>query len=175
MVPTCGTRPDVKFPRWGHTGSLKYHLTENHGPKSLPSRAPRPPGARNLPSEALRPLGTAKDKGPFGTGPGTNITNVELKQSGASQVRLSSCHLALGLPNPCYHIPKVAMALLGLECRYGQRERRHLATVRMVAWLKAKLEPHKSADFSVLWARLCLGFFFLPRASDYLKIAGPNK
>ena len=94
------------------------------------------------------------------------------KSPGTVKVRLAavrSHHLALGLPDPFYHMPRVAMALAGLKRRYGHVERRHPVTTRMLAWLKKNLKPKQSHDGAILWAGLCIGFFFLLRASEYLK------
>ena len=66
-------------------------------------------------------------------------------------------------------MPRVAMALAGLKRRYGHVERRHPVTTRMLAWLKTSIKPDQSHDGALLWAGLCLGFFFLLRASEYLK------
>jgi hypothetical protein len=42
-------------------------------------------------------------------------------------------HLVLGLPDPLFHMPRVAMALAGLKRRYGHQERRHPVTTKMLA------------------------------------------
>ena len=88
------------------------------------------------------------------------------------KVRLAairSHHLSLGLPDPFYHMPRLSMALAGLSRRYGRPERRLPVTTHMLAWLRSQLVPEKNADLAVLWAALTLGFFFLLRASEYLK------
>jgi len=97
---------------------------------------------------------------------------IDNKAPATVKVRLAaikSHHLALGLPDPFYHMPRLSMAVAGLSRRYGRPERRLPATTHMLAWLKLQLIPEKNADLAVLWAALALGFFFLLRASEYLK------
>jgi len=97
---------------------------------------------------------------------------IDNKAPATVKVRLAairSHHLSLGLPDPFYHMPRLSMALAGLSRRYGRPERRLPVTTQMLAWLRSELIPEKHADLAVLWAALALGFFFLLRASEYLK------
>ena len=82
-------------------------------------------------------------------------------------------HLALGLPDPFYHMPRVTMALAGLERRFGTAERRHPISTRMLKWLRDGLDIEHSADAALTWAAVTLGFFFLSRASEYLDVGRP--
>jgi hypothetical protein len=99
------------------------------------------------------------------------------KAPGTVKIRIAAIrnhHLALGLPDPLFHMPRVAMALVGLKRRYGHQERRHPVTTKMLAWAKSRLNPEKSHEGAIMWAGLCLGFFFL-RAGEYLKTLSADR
>ena len=81
-------------------------------------------------------------------------------------------HLALGLPDPFYHMPR-AMALAALKRRFGTSERCHPVSTRMLKWLRKGLDIVHSADAALIWAAVMLGFFFLLRASEYLDVGRP--
>ena len=52
---------------------------------------------------------------------------IDKKAPATVKVRLAaikSHHLALGLPDPFYHMPRLSMALAGLSRRYGRPERK---------------------------------------------------
>ena len=103
---------------------------------------------------------------------------IDRKAPATVKVRLASIrshHLALGLPDPFFHMPRLSMALAGLSRRYGRRERRLPVTTQMLAWLKLRLEPHRYPDRAIIWAAIALGFFFLLRASEYLKPNHPSR
>ena len=95
------------------------------------------------------------------------------KAPGTVKLRISAIrnhHFNLGLPDPLLHMPRVRLALSGLKRRRGTQERRHPVTPRMLAYLKERLKPVQSHDGALVWAALCLGFFFLLRASEYLDV-----
>ena len=95
------------------------------------------------------------------------------KAPGTVKLRIAAIrnrHLALGLPDPFLHMPRVNLALAGLKRRRGCKERRHPVTPRMLAYLKQRLDPYHSRDGALVWAALCLGFFFLLRASEFLDV-----
>ena len=103
---------------------------------------------------------------------------IDRKAPATVKVRLAairSHHLALGLPDPFFHMPRLTMALAGLSRRYGRPERRLPVTTQMLAWLKIRLDPYKHPYQAIVWAALALGFFFLLRASEYLKPSHPSQ
>ena len=46
--------------------------------------------------------------------------------------------------------------------------RRHPVAPQMLRWIRTGIRPEASLDGATLWVALPLGFFFLPRASEYL-------
>ena len=99
------------------------------------------------------------------------------KAPGTVKLRLGAIrnhHLALGLPDPLVHMPRVPMALAGLKRRYGTKERRKPVTTRMLAWIKSRISIETSSDAALLWAAVTIGFFFLLRASEYLDVGRPT-
>ena len=95
------------------------------------------------------------------------------KSPGTVKLRIAairSKHLSLGLPDPLYYMPRVPLALSGLKRRWGTPERRLPVTPEMLRWLKAQLQPDRFAADALLWAAVCLGFFFLLRASEFLEV-----
>lgn len=97
-------------------------------------------------------------------------TNEE-KAPGTIKIRLAairSHHRTLGLPDPLANMPRVPLAVAGVKRRYGTKERRRPVTPSMLWWLGEHLQFGKTAEGSLLWSALCVGFFFLLRASEYL-------
>ena len=95
----------------------------------------------------------------------------EKKAPGTIKIRLAairSHHRTLGLPDPLANMPRVPLAVAGVKRRYGTKERRRPVTPSMLLWLGEHLKYGKTAESCLLWAALCLGFFFLLRASEYL-------
>ena len=95
----------------------------------------------------------------------------EKKAPGTIKIRLAairSHHSTLGLPDPLANMPRVPLAIAGVKRRYGTKERRRPVTPSMLWWLGEHLQFGKTSEGSLLWAALCLGFFFLLRASEYL-------
>ena len=101
-------------------------------------------------------------------------TGVIMKKSpGTVKLRIAairSKHLSLGLPDPFYYMPRVPLALSGLKRRWGTPERRLPVTPEMLKWLQRQLKPESFATDALLWAAVCMGFFFLLRASEYLEV-----
>jgi hypothetical protein len=78
-------------------------------------------------------------------------------------------HLSAGLGDPFEKLPRVYMALDGYKKRYGKDSRRRPVTIRMLKWIRERIDPVESADDAAAWLALLLGFFFLLRASEYVK------
>ena len=102
------------------------------------------------------------------------------KAPGTVTIRLAairSYHLNLGLQDPFLLMPRVPMAMAGLKRRAGKQERRHPVTTRMLRWVKKHLPIFENEEAAVIWAALCIGFFFLLRASEYLDVGRnvPNR
>ena len=102
------------------------------------------------------------------------------KAPGTVTIRLASIrsyHLSLGLQDPFLLMPRVPMAMAGLKRRAGRQERRHPVTTRMLVWIKNRLPIYDNEEAAVIWAALCIGFFFLLRASEYLDVGRnvPNR
>ncbi|CAL1147366.1 unnamed protein product [Cladocopium goreaui] len=121
------------------------------------------------------------------TGPSSNKTEETLlidfllhcacnegRAPGTLKLRLAavrSVHLSLGMEDPLEGRGRVAMALAGLRRRYKVPERRAPVTPRMLNYLHDRLRGSSSSPESVLlWAGICLGFFFLLRASEFLPL-----
>lgn len=95
----------------------------------------------------------------------------EKKAPGTIKIRLAairSHHRTLGLPDPLACMPRVPLAVAGVKRRYGTKERRRPVTPAMLQWLRERLQYGRTSEGSLLWAALCIGFFFLLRASEYL-------
>ena len=95
----------------------------------------------------------------------------EKKAPGTIKIRLAairSHHRTLGLPDPLACMPRVPLAVAGVKRRYGTKERRRPVTPAMLQWLGERLQYGRTSEGSLLWAALCIGFFFLLRASEYL-------
>ena len=79
-------------------------------------------------------------------------------------------HITSGLPDPFAQLPRVALVVAGLKKRYGTKERRRPVTPEMLRWLYTHLHGGTldQAEAALQWGALCLAFFFLLRASEYL-------
>ena len=88
------------------------------------------------------------------------------------QAAIRSRHLAEGYDDPLLHSRQVHMAVAGVKRRYKQPSRRRPVTVRMLRWTRAHLDPTTRRDDAALLCAVTLGFFFLLRASKYLRNDG---
>ncbi|CAE7524776.1 unnamed protein product, partial [Symbiodinium necroappetens] len=79
-------------------------------------------------------------------------------------------HITSGLPDPFSQLPRVALVVAGLKKKYGTKERRRAVTPAMLQWLHSHLHGGvlSYAEVTLQWGALCLAFFFLLRASEYL-------
>ncbi|OLQ04789.1 hypothetical protein AK812_SmicGene12099 [Symbiodinium microadriaticum] len=65
---------------------------------------------------------------------------------------------------------RVALVVAGLKKKYATKERRRAVTPAMLQWLHSHLHGGvlSYAEVILQWGALCLAFFFLLRASEYL-------
>ena len=104
----------------------------------------------------------------------------EGKAPGTVKLRLAavrSHHLTMGLQDPTMRMPRIPLALAGIKRRYGTKERRKPVTPVMLRWIGKHLQFGRSAEASLLWCAVCMGYFFLLRASEYLGVGyvDPNR
>ena len=99
-----------------------------------------------------------------------SATNVPRSES-TIKTRLAAIralHVNLGLDDPMASMKRVDLLLQGYTRLRGSPMRRYPVTPQMLRWIRTGFRPEASLDSAVLWAALLLGFFFLPRASEYL-------
>ena len=104
----------------------------------------------------------------------------EGKAPGTVKLRLAavrSHHLTLGLLDPTLNMPRLPLAIAGIKRRYGTKERRKPVTPVMLRWIGQHLKFGRTAEASLMWSAICLGYFFLLRASEYLGVGyvDPNQ
>ena len=104
----------------------------------------------------------------------------EGKAPGTVKLRLAavrSHHLTMGLQDPTLRMPRIPLAIAGIKRRYGTKERRKPVTPVMLRWIGRHLQFGRSAEASLLWCAVCMGYFFLLRASEYLGVGyvDPNR
>ena len=101
-----------------------------------------------------------------------SATNVPRSES-TIKTRLAAIralHVNLGLNGPMASMKRVDLLLQGYTRLRGSPMRRHPVTPQMLRWIRTGIRPEASLDSAVLWAALLLGFFFLPRAGEYLAL-----
>ena len=83
-------------------------------------------------------------------------------------------HIAAGYPDPLSGRVRLWAALAGMNRWGGAPVRKVPVTPRMLTWLKRYLDgsDRPLAERSALWTSICLGWFFMLRASEYLP--GPS-
>ena len=94
---------------------------------------------------------------------------------GTIKLRLAAIrarHLAYGYKDPLCDMTRVYMAVGGYKKRYGTNTRRKPVTVSMLKWIRSRLDPRKCPNDAAAWAAILVGFFFLLRASEYVKSDG---
>ena len=104
-----------------------------------------------------------------------HCTAEKLWAPGTLKMRLAAIaarHTAAGYENPRERMPRVYMALEGYKKRYGKDERRRPVTVRMLQWIKENIDTRRNWNDAAMWAALNVGFYFLLRASEYVKSEG---
>ena len=94
---------------------------------------------------------------------------------GTLKMRLAAIaarHTAAGYPNPLERMPRVYMALDGYKKRYGKDARRRPVTIEMLRWIRRNTDPEHQFNDAAINAAVQVGFFFLLRASEYVKSEG---
>jgi hypothetical protein len=84
---------------------------------------------------------------------------------------IRSRHLHKGYANPLANMTRVWLAVKGLKRLKGATARKWPVTARMMERLSTRYDVGK-ADECVVWSATCTGWFFLLRASEYLKHDG---
>ena len=79
-------------------------------------------------------------------------------------------HIAAGYPDPLAGRVRLWAALAGMHRWDGAPVRKVPVTPRMLAWLRAYLQGSNrpAEEKAAVWASICLGWFYMLRASEYL-------
>ena len=80
-------------------------------------------------------------------------------------------HVAEGYPDPILNRTRLWAAMGGLKRLENPTKRKYPVTVKMLRWLQNFLRDggeYNEFDGIILWGAICLAFFFLLRASEYL-------
>ena len=79
-------------------------------------------------------------------------------------------HIAAGYPDPLAWRVRLWAALAGMHRWDGAPVRKVPVTPRMLAWLRAYLQGSNRPveEKAAVWASICLGWFYMLRASEYL-------
>ena len=79
-------------------------------------------------------------------------------------------HIAAGYPDPFAGRVRLWAALAGMHRWDGAPVRKVPVTPRMLAWLRAYLQGSNrpAEEKAAVWASICLGWFYMLRASEYL-------
>ena len=79
-------------------------------------------------------------------------------------------HIAAGYPDPLAGRARLWAALAGMHRWDGAPVRKVPVTPRMLAWLRAYLQGSNrpAEEKAAMWASICLGWFYMLRASEYL-------
>ncbi|CAE7617473.1 kptA [Symbiodinium sp. CCMP2592] len=83
---------------------------------------------------------------------------------------IKSAHVSLGLKDPLEGKPRLLLVLAGFKKRYATPTRRLPVTPTMLAYLFTQLWENAPHEAPGLWLALCLGYFFLLRASEFLPV-----
>ena len=79
-------------------------------------------------------------------------------------------HIAAGYPDPLAGRVRLWAALAGMHRWDGAPVRKVPVTPRMLTWLRAYLQGSNrpAEEKAAVWASICLGWFYMLRASEYL-------
>ncbi|CAE7238254.1 unnamed protein product [Symbiodinium sp. CCMP2592] len=83
---------------------------------------------------------------------------------------IKSAHMSLGLRDPLEGKPRLLLVLAGFKKRYATPTRRLPVTPVMLSYLFVQLWETAPREAPNLWLALCLGYFFLLRASEFLPV-----